>query len=106
MMTGGVSLDSGAYSVGVGADAANCKPEQATITSKFATWSHTHTNTLHTPNFLFYFTGNRDDITIPDELIKRVNSLDTIYQNIVASKEAAIDSEGIRLLSSIGREQV
>lgn len=50
--------------------------------------------------------GNRDDITIPDELIKRVASLDTIFENVVASKEAAIDSEGIRLLSSIGREQV
>ena len=49
---------------------------------------------------------NRDDITIPDELIRRVESLDTIYENVVASKEAAIDSEGIRLLSSIGREQV
>lgn len=58
----------------------------------------------HTPDF--DFTENRDDITIPDELIKRVDSLDTIYQNIIASREAAIDSEGIRLLSSIGREQV
>ena len=52
------------------------------------------------------YSGNRDDITIPDELIKRVKSLDTIYAKVVASKEAAIDSEGIRLLSSIGREQV
>ena len=50
--------------------------------------------------------GNRDEITIPDELIKRVKSLDSIYAKVVASKEAAIDSEGIRLLSSIGREQV
>ena len=61
---------------------------------------------MHSHCFDFDFIENRDDITIPDELIKRVNSLDTIYQNIVASKEAAIDSEGIRLLSSIGREQV
>ena len=33
-------------------------------------------------------------------------NLDDIYEKVVASKEAAIDSEGIRLLSSIGREQV
>ena len=52
------------------------------------------------------FAEHRDDITIPDELIKRVHSLDNIYADIVASKEAAIDSEAIRLLSSIGREQV
>ena len=38
--------------------------------------------------------------------IKRIHSLDNIYADIVASKEAAIDSKAIRLLSSIGREQV
>ena len=68
--------------------------------------------TLHYSCFLLYahdlyvHPENRDDITTPDDLIKQVDKLDTIYGNIIASKEAAIDSEGIRLLSAIGREQV
>ena len=53
------------------------------------------------------FVENREDITLPDELIKQVNKLDKyLHNDIVATKEAAIDSEGFRLLSAIGREQV
>ena len=35
-----------------------------------------------------------------------MKSLDTLRNKVVAPKEAAIDSEGFRLLSAIGREQV
>ena len=35
-----------------------------------------------------------------------MEGLNKLYKNVVATKEAAIDSEGFRLLSSIGREQV
>lgn len=35
-----------------------------------------------------------------------MDSLNILYKDVVASKEAAIDSEGFRLLSAIGREQV
>ena len=51
-------------------------------------------------------TERREEITLPDELIKQVNCLDNLKKNVVASREAAIDSEGFRVLSAIGREQV
>ena len=44
-------------------------------------------------------------ITLPDELLKRLGGLNTINTNVVSSREASIDSEGIKLLSAIGREQ-
>lgn len=50
--------------------------------------------------------GNRDDMTIPTDLVKSVKGLDNLFKKVVAPKEAAIDAEGFRLLSSIGREQV
>lgn len=49
---------------------------------------------------------NRDEITLPDELLKRVDGLNELYKNVIAPREACIDSEGIRVLSAIGREQV
>lgn len=51
-------------------------------------------------------TERREEITLPDELIKQVNCLDNLKKNVVASREAVIDSEGFRVLSAIGREQV
>lgn len=49
---------------------------------------------------------NRDTITLPDELLRRVDGLNDLFRNVVAPREACIDSEGIRVLSAIGREQV
>ena len=49
---------------------------------------------------------NRDAITLPDELLKRVDGLNELFKNVIAPREACIDSEGIRVLSAIGREQV
>jgi len=51
-------------------------------------------------------TERREEITLPDELIKKVSELDNIFKDVVASREAVIDSEGFRILSAIGREQV
>lgn len=51
-------------------------------------------------------TGNRDDITLPEELLKRMKELNKVFLNVVGSREAAIDAEGLQLLSTIGREQV
>ena len=45
-------------------------------------------------------------MVLPEELLKHVCSLDELLNNVVATKEAAIDAEGFRLLSAIGREQV
>lgn len=45
-------------------------------------------------------------MTLPDQLIKHVDALDILMKDVVAPREAAIDSEGFRLLSAIGREQV
>lgn len=61
--------------------------------------------------FVFHFiahvlTENREDMKLPDQLLKDVRSLDKLMDNVVATKEAAIDAEGFRLLSAIGREQV
>lgn len=49
---------------------------------------------------------NRDDITLAAQLVSCVESLNAVFSDVVAPKEAAIDSEGFRLLSAIGREQV
>ncbi len=50
---------------------------------------------------------SRENITLPDELVRHVNKLDKyLSSDFVATKEAAIDSEGFYLLSAIGREQV
>lgn len=40
------------------------------------------------------------------ELVQRVNQLDSLLRNVESTREAAIDSEGFRLLTAIGREQV
>lgn len=61
---------------------------------------------IHSSVHLSLLTERREEITLPDELIKQVNCLDSLNQNVVASREAAIDSEGFRVLSAIGREQV
>jgi len=61
---------------------------------------------IHSSTHLSPLTERREEITLPDELIKQVNCLDSLNQNVVASREAAIDSEGFRVLSAIGREQV
>ena len=61
---------------------------------------------MHFRSIRTFSVENRDDISLPLELIKHVDSLNNLYSKVVASKEAAIDSEGFRLLSAIGREQV
>lgn len=48
----------------------------------------------------------RDEITLPDELIRNTHKLNQMLDRVVATREASIDSEGFRLLSAIGREQV
>lgn len=52
------------------------------------------------------WTETRDEIALPEALTSHVDKLDSLYKDVVASKEAAIDSEGFCLLSAIGREQV
>ena len=64
----------------------------------------THTQMHHISPFLL--TERREEITLPDELIRQVSDLDNIFKDVVASREAVIDSEGFRILSAIGREQV
>jgi hypothetical protein len=49
---------------------------------------------------------NREDIVLAEDLLKHVCKLDHLMGSVVATKEAAIDAEGFRLLSAIGREQV
>ena len=44
-------------------------------------------------------------MTLPDQLIRHVDALDTLMRDVVAPREAAIDSEGFRLLAAIGREK-
>ena len=53
-----------------------------------------------------FLTEEREDITLPDQLLKHVKNLDKLLTDVVAPKEAAVDSEGFRLISAIGREQV
>lgn len=53
-----------------------------------------------------YFSGNREDINLPTELIEQVDKLDKLFKNVVASREAVLDSEAIRLVSAVGRERV
>ena len=68
----------------------------------------TVSSTLNPPPLVLSlkFPENREDITLPEKLMKQVKCLDKLMTNVVASKEAAIDAEGFRLLSTIGREQV
>ncbi len=49
---------------------------------------------------------NREDITIPEKLTEKLDNMNTLFSDVVAPKEAALDAEGFLLLSSIGREQV
>lgn len=42
---------------------------------------------------------------MPDEFVKHVKEMNTVYRDIVAPREAALDAEGFKLLSTIGREQ-
>lgn len=53
-----------------------------------------------------FLAEQREDITLPDQLLKHVKNLDKLLTDVVAPKEAAVDSEGFRLISAIGREQV
>ena len=50
--------------------------------------------------------GSRDDMSLSKGLMQHVSSLNKLLTDVVGSKEAAIDSEGFRLLSAIGREHV
>ncbi len=52
------------------------------------------------------FTGNREDITIPEKLVEKLETMNNLFSDVVAPKEAALDAEGFLLLSTIGREQV
>ena len=49
---------------------------------------------------------NRENITIPENLLSQVQALDSKFRDVVSTNEAAIDARGFRLISSIGREQV
>lgn len=48
----------------------------------------------------------REEITIPEELLKQLKKSDKLFPGIVSSREAALDSENIRVISEIAREQV
>ena len=74
-------------------------PDPGTVTDYSSLFMHSFPPSLPS-------TERREEITLPDELIKQVNCLDNLKKNVVASREAAIDSEGFRVLSAIGREQV
>ena len=58
------------------------------------------------PSLLLLLPEHREEITLPDELVKRVHGMNEVFLDMVAPREAAIDSEGFQLLSAIGREQV
>ena len=49
---------------------------------------------------------HREEITLPDELLRRVKSINKIFKKVEAPREAAIDAEGFQLLSAIAKEQV
>ena len=75
--------------------------------------SHTHTHDCaithtitHINAHIHALTERRDEITLPDELVKKMKECNDLYKDVVASREAVIDSEELRLLSEIGREQV
>ena len=48
---------------------------------------------------------HREEITLPDELIRRVKKINSVFEGVVSTREAALDAEGFQLLSTIGREQ-
>ncbi len=52
-----------------------------------------------------FMAENREDITLPDQLLKHLRDLDKLNRNVVACKEAALDSECFRLISDVGRQQ-
>jgi len=45
-------------------------------------------------------------MSVPEKLLEKLDDMNTKFQDVVATKEASIDSEGFLLLSEIGREQV
>lgn len=49
--------------------------------------------------------GHRDEITLARELVRRVKNADELFKKVVAPREAVIDSEHLKLLSEIAREQ-
>ncbi len=55
---------------------------------------------------LFLPSERREEITLPDELLKQLQKSDDLFKNIVSSREAALDSETLRTISEIAREQV
>lgn len=48
---------------------------------------------------------NRDDITIPEELLKRLKKGDSLYEQVVSTREAVLDSENFKTLSEIACHQ-
>ena len=57
------------------------------------------------PHPLSLHTEHREEITLPDELVRRVKKINTVFEGVVSTREAALDAEGFQLLSTIGREQ-
>lgn len=49
---------------------------------------------------------HREEITLPDELVRRVKKMNDVFKDVVSTREAAIDAEGFHLMSCIGKEQV
>ena len=52
-----------------------------------------------------FASGHRDEITIASELVRRVRDADKLFEEVVASREAAIDAEHFKMLSEIARER-
>ena len=51
------------------------------------------------------FLEHREEITKPQDLLPRVKDMNSVFEGVVSTREAAIDAEGFKLLSSIGKEQ-
>ena len=43
-------------------------------------------------------------MSVPDDLVKNVKKLNSVFKDVVSTREAAIDAEGFQLLSAIGKE--
>ena len=42
---------------------------------------------------------------MPDDLVRHIHRINSVFERVVSTREAAIDAEGFLLLSSIGKEQ-
>ena len=52
----------------------------------------------------FLCTEHRDELTMPDDLVRHIHQINNVFERVVSTREAAIDAEGFLLLSTIGRE--